>query len=99
MQGKENAGVEESLQWKGTPWQARLGLAFQGPATPGRGAGDSARGNSLRRHHREAPPFPFLEWPPAARWAPASEAFSVLAARGQHNGQRGPTWRGLQELM
>jgi hypothetical protein len=43
---------------------------------------------------RAPPPLTFLERPPTARWAPASEALSVLAARGQHNGQHSPTWWG-----
>lgn len=80
-------------------WQKRLGLALQGPATPGHGTGTGRAETVCATTTERHPPLTFLERPPAARWAPASEAFSVQAARGQHSSQRGPTWRGLQELM
>lgn len=85
MEGHAVAGeAGTGLSGASHPWAWRGGLGARKQSAP-----PPPRG----------PPFPFLERPPAARWAPASEAFSVLAARGQHNGQRGPTWRGLQELM
>lgn len=92
---KKKVGVEASLQWEGQAAGEEVGAGLSGASHPWAWRGDWARGNRLRHHHhREAPPLTFLERPPTARWAPASEALSVLAARGQHNGQHSPTWWG-----